>query len=245
MENFMNIYTVPVAVALATVSIWVLKGVLYRKLYTMYSAWILNRLTVGLDRAYMRHKKRLFQIVEDYKNRQHGDLKILELGVGAAPNLKYVPDNSEITLLDPNPYLKKHAEENIVEARKRLKSVEWVQGVAADIPSPSNTFDIVCCTLVLCSVVDIKKCLSEIHRVLKPGGMFVFVEHVAAEKNTWKRLVQTFMDPVHYVLYDKCSVIRETETYIRASSLTDIKIERFHANLYYWVTPSIAGTATK
>ncbi|KAL4228209.1 hypothetical protein ACF0H5_013642 [Mactra antiquata] len=169
MENFMNIYTVTVAVAIATVLIWTFKGLIYRKLYTRYSAWILNRLTVSLDTAYVSHKKRLFQIVEDYKNRQNGDLKILELGVGAAPNLKYVPDNSEITLLDPNPHFTKHAEENIVDARKRLKSVEWMQGVAEDIPSQSNTFDIVFCTLVLCSVVDVKKCLSEIHRVLKPG----------------------------------------------------------------------------
>ncbi|KAL4224555.1 hypothetical protein ACF0H5_015257 [Mactra antiquata] len=184
-------------------------------------------------------------MVLDYKNRQNRDLKILELGVGAAPNLKYVPDNSDITLLDPNPYFTKHAEENIIEAKKRLKSVEWVQGVAENISSPSNTFDIVFCTLVLCTVVDVKKCLSEVHRVLKPGGMFLFLEHVAAEKNTWKRFAQTFMDPVHYVLFDKCSVHRETESFIRASSLKDIEIERFQSELFFWIDPSITGTATK
>ena len=40
-------------------------------------------------------------------------------------------------------------------------------------------------TLVLCSVNDVNQSLCEIHRVLKPGGIFCFLDHVKAPDSTW------------------------------------------------------------
>ena len=48
-----------------------------------------------------------------------------------------------------------------------------------------NSFDVVIETLVLCSVNDVDQSLREIHRVLKPGGIFCFLDHVKAPDSTW------------------------------------------------------------
>jgi len=49
-----------------------------------------------------------------------------------------------------------------------------------------NSFDVVLVTLVLCTVQDAKKVLSEVKRVLNKNGKFFFLEHVAAKQGTFK-----------------------------------------------------------
>lgn len=43
---------------------------------------------------------------------------------------------------------------------------------------PDDSFDTVTASLVLCTIPDVPAALSEIARVLKPGGRFVAIEHV-------------------------------------------------------------------
>ena len=56
-----------------------------------------------------------------------------------------------------------------------------------------NSFDVVIETLVLCSVKDVDQSLREIHRVLKPGGIFCFLDHVKAPDSTWLLRFQNFL----------------------------------------------------
>ena len=58
---------------------------------------------------------------------------------------------------------------------------------------PDNSFDVVIETLVLCSVSDVGKSLSEIQRVLKPGGVFCFLDHVKAPEATWLLTLQNIL----------------------------------------------------
>src|SRR3954451_5258690 len=60
-------------------------------------------------------------------------------------------------------------------------AVDIVEGVAESIPFPDNSFDSVHVGLVLCSVDDVAATLSEIRRVLAPGGRLVVLEHVRGE----------------------------------------------------------------
>lgn len=52
---------------------------------------------------------------------------------------------------------------------------------AERLPFGDSRFDFVISTLVLCTVVDPPRALAEIHRVLKPTGELVFIEHVRSE----------------------------------------------------------------
>ncbi|MHA7818458.1 MAG: class I SAM-dependent methyltransferase [Erythrobacter sp.] len=51
------------------------------------------------------------------------------------------------------------------------------QGVGEDIPFPDRSFDSVVCTFTLCSVEDPQRVLSEMRRILRPGGQVLFLEH--------------------------------------------------------------------
>ena len=51
---------------------------------------------------------------------------------------------------------------------------------AEDLPFEDDTFDVVVSTLVLCGVDDQPRAVREIRRVLRPGGRFLFLEHVRA-----------------------------------------------------------------
>ena len=48
---------------------------------------------------------------------------------------------------------------------------------AEHLPFEGDSFDTVVCTLTLCSIPDVVHALGEVHRVLKSGGQFLFLEH--------------------------------------------------------------------
>ena len=60
-------------------------------------------------------------------------------------------------------------------------SLRVVHGVSEALPLASKSCDAVVCSLTLCSVVDPARSVAEIKRVLRPGGQFVFWEHVLSE----------------------------------------------------------------
>jgi 2-polyprenyl-6-hydroxyphenyl methylase/3-demethylubiquinone-9 3-methyltransferase len=66
----------------------------------------------------------------------------------------------------------------IAKAKEHAKSqnlgIDYQQGFSENIPYGDNTFNIVTCVDVLEHVADLDKTVSEIHRVLKPRGLFLF-----------------------------------------------------------------------
>ena len=56
--------------------------------------------------------------------------------------------------------------------------------VGERIDLPDQSVDVVISSLVLCSVTDPAHVLAEITRILRPGGRYSFVEHVAAPADT-------------------------------------------------------------
>ena len=70
----------------------------------------------------------------------------------------------------------------------------FLQGFAEDLSLfPDESFDAVIETLVLCSVNSVEKSLQEIQRVLKPGGVFCFLDHVKGPEATWLVTIQNFL----------------------------------------------------
>ncbi|MGC1181960.1 class I SAM-dependent methyltransferase [Legionella sp.] len=73
------------------------------------------------------------------------------------------------------------------------KRYSYQQGNANNIPFEDNTFDMVTCQTLLIHVGDVDHVLSEMIRVLKPGGLLVTVEpnNIARSLclSTFKRMV--------------------------------------------------------
>jgi len=62
-------------------------------------------------------------------------------------------------------------------------SVEWKEADATDLPFADRSFDAVVCQFGLMFFPEKEKALREVHRVLKPGGTFLFNVWDAIEQN--------------------------------------------------------------
>ena len=177
---------------------------------------------------YNTQKRALFRDVQ-------GD--VLEIGPGAGPNLVYLPKGVRWTGIEPNPAMHPYIE---TEAERLGIAIRLRDDTADAIADPDNTYDMVISTLVLCSVPAPAHTLAEIRRVLKPGGRFIFIEHVAAPRGTFRRRLQNILKPLWKPLSDGCHPNRETWTYLEQAGFKTLHLEPFEVPLPV-VTPHIAG----
>ena len=101
----------------------------------------------------------------------HPGDRILELGCGTGSmwknNLHLLKENTELILTDFSAGILETAKRNVVSAHVSFHQVD-----IQDIPYPENSFDAVIANMMLYHVPDLRKGLSEVRRVLKPGGTF-------------------------------------------------------------------------
>ena len=167
---------------------------------------------------------------------------VLEIGSGAGANLHYLSAAGiRWTGVDPNPFMKPHL---VKEAHRLNLNIELRDGAAEMLPAADESVDFVISTLVLCSVMDQKRALEEVARVLKPGGKFLFIEHVAARRGSWLHRIQRLVKPLWRRMGDGCHPDRETRAALENVGFASLEIEDFEAPLPV-VGPHIAGTAAK
>ena len=104
-------------------------------------------------------------------------MKVLEIGCGPgsfAEDLQGV----DLTCLDPSEEMLAVARQRVGQKRSERGEgeAEFVRGVAEELPLDDNTYDRVCCLFSFRDFHDKRKGLSEILRVLKPGGMLVICD---------------------------------------------------------------------
>ncbi|KFK41376.1 hypothetical protein AALP_AA2G122600 [Arabis alpina] len=192
--------------------------------------------------------------IADYKTKLFDNLngkaeQILEIGFGTGPNLKYYAVNENVTVyaMDPNEKMEKYACESAREAGLKPENFKFIQGVGEDIPLDDDSVDAVVATLVLCSVSDVTQTLNEIKRVLKPGGIFLFIEHVAAEDGSFFRRLQNVFKPIQHAIADGCHLTRDTGLHISAAGF-DGRTEINTAAIYSFpwiIRPHVYGIAYK
>lgn len=182
-------------------------------------------------------------LVESRKRELFAGLRgdVLEIGPGAGSNFRFYAGAVRVLGVEPNPYLHPYLRRK-AEARGLLLSL--VASLAEALPVPDNSADAVVSTLVLCSVRDPARVLSEIRRVLKPGGQFAFLEHVAAEPGSRTRRRQEWIRPFWRCAADGCHPDRETAQAIESAGFRRTEIDRFRLNLPV-IGPHLAGRALK
>jgi SAM-dependent methyltransferase len=138
--------------------------------------------------------------------------QVIEVGAGHGLNFAFYPDAVERVLaVEPEPVLREAAIEAAAEAPVEVAVVE---GVAGELPAADESFDAGIASLVLCSVPDQGRALTELHRVIRPGGELRFYEHVIAHPRRWAR-VQRFADATFWPrVAGGCHLSRDTEAAI-------------------------------
>ena len=186
---------------------------------------------------------RYAKAVDGYKRALFGELEgaVLEIGPGAGVNLPYYRPDVHWTGVEPNPYAHDYLRR---EAERLNLAVDIRPGAAEQLPARDESIDAVVSSLVLCTVHDVPGALREALRVLKPGGRFVFIEHVAAPAGTWLRSTQRAIRPLWQVLGDGCQPDRETWRAIEDAGFARVEMTQFRAPVPI-AGPHIAGFAVK
>ena len=174
------------------------------------------------------------------------DGRVLEIGAGTGASLELYPDRAtlEIVFSEPDKGMRVQLERKL-ERSFRLH-VKVISSASECIDSPDGIFDYVFVSLVCCSMQDVGKSLSEINRVLKPGGRFIFLEHVAAPEGSvlgkWQNRLNFFWRKIA----GNCHLNRETERHIVEAGFTIQNIRRDTIRKAMPLfCPTIRGVATR
>ena len=170
---------------------------------------------------------------------------VLEIGAGTGASLPhYPPGVTRLLLSEPDPHMRRRLRARVEERNDARIGV--VASGAEQIDAADASFDHVVASLVCCSVSDPGASLAEIHRVLRPGGSFVFLEHVAAAEGTSRRRWQDRLTPLWKRVMGNCHLNRDTERAIREAGFAIERIERESMRKAPpIVRPTIRGVARK
>lgn len=178
------------------------------------------------------HKRRIFGRLPQ---------EIVELGSGVGANLRYLPADATLVAIEPNPHMHRRLQ---VAAERRGVRVELHECVAEHTGLPDHSVDTVISSLVLCTVADPARVMAEVRRILRPGGSYHFVEHVAAPTRTLTRALQRALRRPWAWTFEGCSCERDLERVIRAAGFTDVAVERYRLRTpFVPFNTHIAGTA--
>lgn len=166
---------------------------------------------------------------------------VLEIGAGTGANLAHYPASLDrLVVTEADDHMLRR-----LERSSDAKRAQIVRASADALPFADESFDTVVSTLVLCTVPDPTKALSEIFRVLIPGGKLVFLEHVGAETPSRARW-QRRLEPLWSRLAEGCHVTRDTRASIaRAGFTIESLVKEDMRKALPIVKPTIRGVARR
>lgn len=172
--------------------------------------------------------------------------RVLEIGAGSGLSATHYPAGlTELVLLEPNPVFRERLTDLVGRlAVPAVVAPVIVDGDVHDLPFPDASFDTVTASLLFCSVDDPARALTEVHRVLRPGGRFLFHEHVRG--GPVRGVVQDLLTPVQRRLADGCRPNRDFESTLAASPLTVESVEHLRMpTAIPTLVPLVVGSAVR
>jgi ubiquinone/menaquinone biosynthesis C-methylase UbiE len=149
---------------------------------------------------------------------------VLELGCGGGINMEFYDPARIRTFsgLDPSPAL---LDKSCAAAQAKGMSADIRGGVGEAMPFADASFDTLLVTFTLCSVDDQRQVLSEMRRVLRPGGKALFLEHGSAPDagvQTWQRRIE----PLWKRIGGGCHLTRPVATAYERSGFAITTVEK-------------------
>jgi ubiquinone/menaquinone biosynthesis C-methylase UbiE len=173
----------------------------------------------------------------------HARGRVLDVGVGTGQDLPHYPaDIEEIVAAEPSKPMLQRAQRR---AEQSGRHVTFANAPAEALPFEDSSFDTAVVVFVLCTVADPARSLAEIHRVLKPGGRLLFMEHVRSGDDQLARW-QDRLERPWGIVSGGCHPNRDSLTSIEAAGFEVKSVERRdQPGMPQLVRPFVCGTATR
>jgi len=150
--------------------------------------------------------------------------EVLEIGLGTGLNLPHYPGRVLwLHAVDPAPLLPDRVTQR---SQSVVFPIQIKQVSAETLPFDDRIFDCVVSTWTLCTIPDPVKALQEVRRVLKPDGVFLFLEHGRSEDPkvaAW----QDRLNPIQRVIGCGCNLNRKIDQFIKQAGLAVTQLDRF------------------
>lgn len=169
---------------------------------------------------------------------------VIEIGVGYGSNFNYYGSINSLTLIEPDVIDRGELDKKLKHFQ--IKNISIVEKPFEEVVFEASSFDILIATLVLCSVKDPVHFLNVIHKVLKPGGKFFFLEHVRA-KSVLQHVLQDIVNPLWCGISGGCQCNRDTG----AQLLSDARFNVLSCDYFRtvagfpWVKDHVIGVLEK
>ncbi len=154
----------------------------------------------------------------------HGE--VVEVGFGSGLNVPHYPATvTRVQAVDPATAGRKLAAGRVAASPV---PVEYIGLDGQALPVESASVDCVLTTWTLCTISDVEQALSEVHRVLRPGGSFHFVEHGRSPDLRVARW-QDRMTPLQRRLAGGCHLNRPIGQLVADSGLQLTQMDNYYA----------------
>jgi ubiquinone/menaquinone biosynthesis C-methylase UbiE len=148
---------------------------------------------------------------------------VLEVGFGSGLNLRFMPASvTRVLAVEPSQRARKIAAKRVAKARC---AVEFVGLDAQGIQLPDRSVDAALSTFTLCTIPDVAAALTEIRRVLKPGGRLFVLEHGRAPDEGVARW-QDRLNGMQKKIAGGCHINRDIAALLRDAGFGDARLEQ-------------------
>lgn len=201
-----------------------------------FNAWFFRAFDRYINHIAASHKRMAFAGIEADR--------IVELGAGVGANFAHLPEGATVVAIEPSEAMHDALRRRAAEHRVEL---ELIGGRAERLPLPDASVEEVICSLVLCTVEDPDATVAEVRRILRPGGRFRFVEHVAAPSWSPRRWLQHGLRRPWSWIFEGCDLCRDTGALVERSgfSTVDVRRGRLRRSAFLPVNTVVSGVAVR
>jgi SAM-dependent methyltransferase len=150
---------------------------------------------------------------------------VIEIGFGSGHNVPFYPAAvTAVSAVEPADLAWQLAAQRMSESRVQVRRA-GLDGQA--LPFADASHDAVLSTWTLCTIPDVDAALSEIRRVLRPGGALHFMEHGLAPDERVRRW-QRRLDPLEQRLFGGCHFTRPIVELLTGAGFTFTELDVFY-----------------